>query len=103
MRTFVSTNVLPLMPFVPARPNHATQMKALFEQFPRLSLGTFVSLFLPHERLDFLSDKAADGRLTPGGKNPSFSEHLTVETERYVLFAISRSSHNVSSYHVYHV
>jgi hypothetical protein len=95
--------VLPLMPFVPARPDHATQVKAFCEQFQRLPFGAFVSFFLPYQGLDFLSDQSADGRLAPGGKNSRFPEHLPVETERYVLFAVSRSSHNALLCHVQHV
>jgi hypothetical protein len=48
------------MQLVSPSPNYSTQMEALVEKRPGMSFGAFVSFFIAHEGLDFLSKQAAD-------------------------------------------
>ena len=47
INTFVSTNVLPFMHFIPARSNYATEMKAFVEKRQSLPFGPLYASSLP--------------------------------------------------------
>jgi len=81
------------MPVVSTASNHAAQTKALIEERRRLPLRPLVGLFLPHEELDLLGKKAADGSSTARSQDFSFPHGLPAEAYRHVLLGIPRSCH----------
>jgi hypothetical protein len=54
-------NVLPVMKFISADSDYATQVEALVEQGHGLPLGPFVGFFLANKNLDLMSQEAANG------------------------------------------
>jgi hypothetical protein len=60
MRTFVSTNVLSLVPLVTRHPDPSSQAKPVVEQSGRLSPRLLVCISLAHEVLDMFGKQATD-------------------------------------------
>jgi hypothetical protein len=74
------------MEFISAQANGTTQTKTSLEQSDCLALGAFVGFLTADERLNLLSEKAADRSKTPSSNNLSFLNGLPVEADRHILF-----------------
>src|SRR5690349_15776368 len=95
--TLVSTNVLAVMPLVPAGDNQAAQMKALFQQRQRGAPRTFPGFFRSDQPLDFLRQQTANGGGATGGQDPRFAHGLGAEADRDILFSGVAAGHGCLS------
>jgi hypothetical protein len=73
------------MQFVPTGSDYSAQVKAFVKKRHSLSLGTFVSFFVPNQEFDLLGEQTADRSLTSGGENLGLLEHLPTKADRDVL------------------
>src|SRR5215204_6383643 len=102
MTTFVSTNVLSLMPLVTGRLDPAAEGKSLFEVCEGSSMGLFVRVVLTDERFDLRGKQAANRRVALGRQYFGLAQRPAVQAHGDVLLGRFGESHE-SLVHVLYV